>query len=96
MTRKEEQLDLIPSKKGRGGARPGAGRKSSGIETKVMRVPARYQDTIKALVEFLDFHSNDTHHNGEFTSPPVQHRTLRSDYRQDVEFTLRTLKKPRG
>lgn len=38
----------------RGGARPGAGRKTKYEKTVVMRVPEKYQDAIKTLITHLD------------------------------------------
>ena len=93
MERKEQQLDLIEKKNTHGGARPGAGRKKTHRETKVIRVPERYLDTVKALVDFLDAHSSDSDLNGSFTSPPFQHRTFHGDYRQNVTFEVETLPK---
>lgn len=54
MSKTEEQLDLIPPPKKRGGARPGAGRKAKRGETVVMRVPEKYKGAIEALIQHLD------------------------------------------
>jgi len=77
----------------RGGARPGAGRKTKYEKTVVMRVPEKYQDTIKALIVHLDetAYINGNYPNGQ-TSEPVFLRSL-DDNAQHATFTTRPVLK---
>ena len=90
----EEQTDMFTvAKKPRGGARPGAGRKSKSpvAATKVIRVPGQYEEAVRALVAHLDASAEFGRHYGPFTSEP---RFIRSLYgkAQHVTFTVAPLK----
>lgn len=87
MTRKEEQLDLIPAAKKRGGARPGAGRKASNRKTKAIRVPEAYIPAVEALVAFLDEQQDLTKHHTPETSDEIWQRSLKGQ-RQVVTITV--------
>ena len=54
MPYQEEQRDLIPRPKPRGGKRAGAGRKSKRGPTYVARIPESYRHAIGQLIELLD------------------------------------------
>lgn len=54
MSYKEEQLDLIPKPKPRGGKRTGAGRKSKRGPTYVTRIPEAYRGAVEHLIGLLD------------------------------------------
>lgn len=87
--RKEQQLDLIEKKATHGGARKGAGRKPSGVDTKVMRVPVNYVTAIKELVRFLDEHSNEyAKLEQSYESDSVYLRASRSHCRLELGFSL--------
>ena len=69
-----------------GGARPGAGRKTKYEKTVVMRVPEKYQEVIKALINHLDetAYLNSHYKNGQ-ESEPVYLRSL-DDNKQNITF----------
>lgn len=54
MKKPEQQLSLIPEPKKRGGYRAGSGRKAIRGETKVMRVPVRFESAVTQLIEHLE------------------------------------------
>lgn len=77
----------------RGGARPGAGRKTKYEKTVVMRVPEKYQDAIKALIAHLDETAYiDGHYRNGHASEPVFLRSL-DDNAQHVTFTTKPVLK---
>ena len=70
-----------------GGARDGAGRKSKYEKTIVMRVPEKYRDTIKALIDHLDNSKMIGKHFNASVSDPVFIRSL-EDKPQKVSFSV--------
>ncbi len=64
-------------KDGRGGARPGAGRKAIRGETTVMRIPMAYQGTIRELIRHLDETDEIDNNYQPVESEPVFHRSLK-------------------
>lgn len=86
----EEKTEYVVS--GRGGYRPGAGRKAERGKTVVMRVPEAYKAAIQALIMHLD-DSKDVDRNwGVKESEPVFLRSLK-DKAQYVSFKTEPLKK---
>jgi hypothetical protein len=81
-------------KKQHGGARPGAGRKTKYEKTVVMRVPEKYRDAIKALIEHLDDTAYiDGHYPKGEASEPVFLRSLEDNAQHIAFFTSPVLKK---
>ena len=54
MKKLHNQEAVEMEKKQHGGFRPGAGRKTKYEQTVVMRVPEKYKDAIKGLIQHLD------------------------------------------
>lgn len=77
--------DLEKEKKQHGGYRPGAGRKTKYEKTVVMRVPEKYRDTIKALIEHLDETAMINTDYPAAESEPVFLRSLQ-DRKQEISF----------
>lgn len=81
-------------KKQHGGARPGAGRKTKYEKTVVMRVPEKYLDAIKALIEHLD---NTAYIDGHYPKGEVSEtiflRSLDDNAQHISFFTSPVLKK---
>jgi hypothetical protein len=76
-----------------GGARPGAGRKTKYEKTVVMRVPEKYQEAIKALINHLDNTAYiDSHYLKGEVSDPVFLRSL-DDNAQNITFSTQPLLK---
>lgn len=78
-------IDLV-GERNWGGARKGAGRKSSGIPTKVKRIPEAYLPAVNALIEFLDEHRDLTAADGTVCSEEQFYRPLESAQRAFVTF----------
>lgn len=78
---------------GRGGARPGAGRKpkSPVAASKVIRIPEQYEAAVRALVAHLDDCAKLGKHYDPVTSEPVYVRSLYQKP-QHVIFTVAPLK----
>ena len=83
---------MSDSEKNHGGVRPGAGRKTKYEKTVVMRVPEKYSDTIKSLIEHLDECQMIDKNYTASESQPVFIRSL-LDKPQQVTFTVSPLKK---
>ena len=83
---------MSDSEKNHGGVRPGAGRKTKYEKTVVMRVPEKYRDAIKLLVEHLDECQMIDKNYSASTSEPVFIRSLK-DKPQEVTFTVSPVKK---
>lgn len=79
-------------KKQHGGSRPGAGRKTKYENTVVMRVPEKYKDAIKSLIEHLDESKMIDKNYLATTSDPVFIRSL-LDKPQCITFTVTPVKK---
>ncbi len=73
--------------KNHGGARIGAGRKTKYEKTVVMRVPERYRDAIKLLIEHLDSSEMIDRNYKPAISEPVFIRSLQ-DKPQNITFTV--------
>lgn len=72
-------------KNGHGGARQGAGRKTKHESTKVMRVPVKYEEAIKALIRHLDDTATINHHYDAVESTAVYLRSI-DDKKQNISF----------
>jgi hypothetical protein len=85
--KKEEQIDWVSKNKSanHGGVRAGAGRKSKYDETKVMRVPSRYVEAIKAMIVHLDEIEETESNYPKVESKPTFYRTMK-DKRREVQF----------
>ncbi len=85
--KQEEQMDWVSKTKSgkHGGVRAGAGRKSKYDETKVMRVPSRYAEAIKAMIAHLDEIEEKESNYSKIESKPVFYRTMK-DKRREVQF----------
>tara|TARA_R110001592_G_C13139924_1_gene747253 strand:- start:1859 stop:2116 length:258 start_codon:yes stop_codon:yes gene_type:complete len=75
-----------------GGYRKGAGRKTKYEKTVVMRVPEKYKDAIKSLIEHLDESEMIDKNYAATTSEPVFIRSL-MDKPQSITFTVTPVKK---
>lgn len=75
-----------------GGSRKGAGRKAKYEKTIVMRVPEKYKDAIKSLIEHLDESQMIDKNYLATTSEPVFIRSL-LDKPQSITFTVTPVKK---
>ena len=82
---------VVEEKKNWGGYRPGAGRKTKYEKTKVMRIPEKYQDAIKALISHLDENDRLDHHYQAVESEPVFIRSLQ-DKKQHIVFRIEPFK----
>lgn len=72
------------SKNNHGGARPNAGRKAKKGETKVMRVPVRFENAVTQLIEHLSKQS-------EAGTPSLKTEVfLRDLLQRPVELTIET------
>ena len=70
----EQQLNLIKTGSGRGGARAGAGRKKTRFKTPVvMRVPAEYEQAVRDLIRFIDDMSEVEKGNTIQSEPKMVH-----------------------
>jgi hypothetical protein len=83
---------MSDSKKNHGGVRAGAGRKPKYEKTIVMRVPEKYRDAIKSLIEHVDECQMIDKNYSASTSEPVFIRSL-LDKPQQLTFTISPLKK---
>jgi hypothetical protein len=83
---------MSESEKKHGGVRAGSGRKTKYEKTVVMRVPEKYRDAIKALIQHLDECEVIDKNYTASTSEPVFIRSL-LDKPQQVTFTVSPLKK---
>lgn len=84
-----KNLDMfndVVEKNGWGGSREGAGRKTKYEETKVMRIPSKYEEAIKALITHLDETAVIDHNYSPVKSEGVYLRSLQ-DKKQKVFFT---------
>jgi len=79
-------------KKQHGGVRPGAGRKTKYEKTVVTRIPEKYLDAIKALIQHLDENEMIDKHYKDAVSEPVFLRSLK-DKPQQVTFKVAAIKK---
>ncbi|RLV57698.1 hypothetical protein D5018_21180 [Parashewanella curva] len=68
-----------------GGKREGSGRKTKYEKTKVMRIPEKYSEVIKALIEHLDQTAELDQNYKPVESDPVFIRSLK-DKKQDITF----------
>ena len=75
-----------------GGFREGSGRKTKYEKTVVMRVPEKYRDAIKSLIQHLDECEVIDKNYTASTSEPVFIRSL-LDKPQQVTFTVSPLKR---
>jgi hypothetical protein len=75
-----------------GGARVGAGRKTKYEKTVVMRVPEKYRDAIKSLIEHLDECQMIDRNYTASESKPVFIRSL-MDKPQSISFKVESVKK---
>ena len=74
-----------------GGFRPGAGRKTKYEKTKVMRVPEKYEEVLKALIKHLDETAHiDSKNYGAEESDPVYIRSL-LDKKQEIIFKTKPI-----
>lgn len=89
----EEQTDMFPKPKQKGGARAGAGRKpkSPVPASKVIRVPEQYEAAVRALIAHLDETAKLDRHYDPVQSEPVYIRSL-YQHPQHVSFTVAPLK----
>ena len=78
-------------KKQHGGFRPGAGRKTKYEQTVVMRVPEKYRDAIKGLIEHLDDTDMIDGNYRPVESEPVFIRSLQ-DKKQHILFRTEPVK----
>ncbi len=78
-------------KKQHGGFRPGAGRKTKYEQTVVMRVPEKYRDAIKGLIEHLDNTDMIDNNYAAVESEPVFLRSLK-DKKQRVFYRTEPIK----
>ncbi len=84
----EEKAEYVVS--GRGGYRPGAGRKAERGKTVVMRIPEAYKGIIEALIQHLD-ETRDVDQNwGVRESEQVYFRSLK-DKPQHIFFRTEPL-----
>lgn len=83
---------MSDSEKKHGGFRAGAGRKTKYEKTVVMRVPEKYRDALKSLIEHLDECEMIDKNYTASESKPVFIRSL-LDKPQQVTFTVSPLKK---
>ena len=81
----KEAVLIEEEKKNWGGSRQGAGRKTKYAATKVMRVPEKYEEAIKALIAHLDNTDNIDHNYTSVKSEGVFLRSLQ-DKKQNIFF----------
>lgn len=74
-----------------GGYRPGAGRKTKYEKTTVLRVPDKYKDAIKALIEHLDATEHICEGYEDEASKPIYLRSLK-DKKQHIHFITTPIK----
>ncbi|MBO2601480.1 hypothetical protein [Shewanella algae] len=81
----EEKVEYSVS--GRGGFRPGAGRKAERGKTVVMRVPEAYKAAIDGLIKHLDESKDIDKYHNEMSSEPLFFRSLKGKPQQLIFIT---------